>query len=189
MVGRRGPAQAAFTTPELIELGELAGADVIVDPADLDRGAEPTGHELGAQPRRCCASTQRASRRASRSGSSCGSSLSPVAILGEERVEAIELVHNRLEADASGSLRAVPTGERETLACGIVFRSVGYRGVALPGRPVRRGPRHDPRTRTAACRPPGVYVAGLDQARPERRDRHEQEGRDRDRGAAARGPA
>src|SRR3954454_20620622 len=41
MVGRRGPAQAAFTTPELIELGELAGADVIVDPAELD-GAEPT---------------------------------------------------------------------------------------------------------------------------------------------------
>ena len=41
MVGRRGPAQAAFTTPELQELGELAGADVIVDPADLE-GAEPT---------------------------------------------------------------------------------------------------------------------------------------------------
>src|SRR5207248_10798514 len=41
MVGRRGPAQASFTTPELIELGELAGAEVIVDPADLE-GAEPT---------------------------------------------------------------------------------------------------------------------------------------------------
>src|SRR4029077_14616683 len=41
MVGRRGPAQAAFTTPELHELGELAGADVIVDPADLE-GAVPT---------------------------------------------------------------------------------------------------------------------------------------------------
>src|SRR6266480_1369832 len=36
MVGRRGPAQAAFTTPELQELGELAGADIIVDPADLE---------------------------------------------------------------------------------------------------------------------------------------------------------
>ena len=35
MLGRRGPAQAAFTNPELKELGELAGADVIVDPADL----------------------------------------------------------------------------------------------------------------------------------------------------------
>src|SRR3954470_23043189 len=41
MVGRRGPAQAAFTTPELIELGELAGADIVVDPDDLD-GAEAT---------------------------------------------------------------------------------------------------------------------------------------------------
>src|SRR5689334_10227328 len=35
MLGRRGPAQAAFTPPELKELGELGGADVIVDPADL----------------------------------------------------------------------------------------------------------------------------------------------------------
>src|SRR5882672_7140325 len=35
MLGRRGPAQAAFTTPELQELGELAGADVLVDPAEL----------------------------------------------------------------------------------------------------------------------------------------------------------
>src|SRR3954471_10655175 len=41
MVGRRGPAQAAFTTPELIELGELAGADVVVDADDL-HGAEAT---------------------------------------------------------------------------------------------------------------------------------------------------
>ena len=40
MVGRRGPAQAAFTTPELIELGELAGADVVVDPEDL-KDAQP----------------------------------------------------------------------------------------------------------------------------------------------------
>ena len=37
MVGRRGPAQAAFTNPELLELGELADADVVVDPAELER--------------------------------------------------------------------------------------------------------------------------------------------------------
>ena len=42
VVGRRGPAQAAFTTPELHEMGDLAGADVVVDPADLE-GAEPQG--------------------------------------------------------------------------------------------------------------------------------------------------
>src|ERR1700751_3601502 len=40
VVGRRGPAQAAFTTPALQEMGEVAGADVIVDPAELE-GAEP----------------------------------------------------------------------------------------------------------------------------------------------------
>jgi ferredoxin--NADP+ reductase len=133
MIGRRGPAQASFTTPELIELGELAGADVIVDPADLE-GAEPTDtnsernlevlREFAARvpegkPKRLVLRFL----------------LSPAAILGDERVEAIELVHNRLEADADGALRAVPTGETETLSCGIVFRSVGYRGVALPGVP------------------------------------------------------
>src|SRR5690348_4091543 len=35
VLGRRGPAQAAFTTPELAELADLAGADVVVDPAEL----------------------------------------------------------------------------------------------------------------------------------------------------------
>ena len=37
VLGRRGPAQAAFTNPELLELGELDGADVVVDPAELER--------------------------------------------------------------------------------------------------------------------------------------------------------
>src|SRR5436309_6556912 len=36
LLGRRGPAQAAFTNPELRELGELARADVHVDPAELE---------------------------------------------------------------------------------------------------------------------------------------------------------
>jgi ferredoxin/flavodoxin---NADP+ reductase len=127
VVGRRGPAQAAFTTPELQEMGELAGADVIVDPADLE-GAEPkstnaernlavlqefAAREPEGKPRRVVFRFFE----------------SPVAILGEERVEGIELVRNELDANE----RAVPTGEHETLPCGLVFRSVGYRGVELPG--------------------------------------------------------
>jgi ferredoxin--NADP+ reductase len=60
---------------------------------------------------------------------------SPVAIVGEERVEAIELVRNRLEPDGRGSVRAVATEETEVVPCGLVFRSVGYRGVSLPGVP------------------------------------------------------
>lgn len=129
MIGRRGPAEAAFTTPELIELGELAGADVIVDPADLE-GAEPkdTNAERNLEVLREYAARapegkpKRLVLRFFRS---------PVRLVGEERLEGIELVRNTLDENA----RAVPTDETETLECGIVFRSVGYRGVALPGVP------------------------------------------------------
>jgi ferredoxin--NADP+ reductase len=60
--------------------------------------------------------------------------VSPSAILGEDRVEAIELVRNRLE-ERDGRLVATPTDERETIECGLVFRSVGYQGVPLPDLP------------------------------------------------------
>jgi ferredoxin--NADP+ reductase len=65
---------------------------------------------------------------------------SPVALHGEDRVESIELVRNHLE-ESDGKLAAVPTDERETLDCGLVFRSVGYRGIGLPDLPFdeRRG--------------------------------------------------
>jgi ferredoxin--NADP+ reductase len=65
---------------------------------------------------------------------------SPVAIHGESKVESVELVRNRLE-ERDGRLVAVPTDEHETLECGLVFRSVGYRGVGVPDVPFdeRRG--------------------------------------------------
>jgi ferredoxin/flavodoxin---NADP+ reductase len=65
---------------------------------------------------------------------------SPVAIIGDERVEAIEIVHNEL-VEEDGRIVARPTGELETIPCGLVLRSVGYQGVALPGVPFdeRRG--------------------------------------------------
>ena len=156
MVGRRGPAQAAFTTPELQELGELAGADVIVDPADLE-GAEPgdTNSERNLAVLREYAAREpqgKPTRLVLRFLAS------PVAITGDERVEGIELVRNRLETDARGTLRAVATGELESLTCGIVFRSVGYRGVALPGVPFDEETGTIPNDHGRVG--PGVYVAG-----------------------------
>jgi ferredoxin--NADP+ reductase len=127
VVGRRGPAQAAFTTPELQEMGELAGADVVVDPADLD-GAEPKS----TNAERNLAVLQTFAAREPEGKPRCvvfRFFRSPVAILGEDRVEGIELVRNELDANE----RAVATEERETLPCGLVFRSVGYHGVELPG--------------------------------------------------------
>ena len=156
MLARRGPAQAAFTTPELIELGELAGADVIVDAADLE-GAEPadTNAERNLEVLREYAARvpegkpKRLVLRFLRS---------PVALTGDGRVEAIEIVRNRLEPDERGTPRAVPTDERETIPCGIVFRSVGYRGVPLPDVPFdeNRGTIPNESGRVA----PGLYCAG-----------------------------
>ncbi len=152
VVGRRGPAQAAFTTPELQEMGALAGADVVVDSADLE-GAEPksTIAERNVSVLRELAAREpegRPRRVAFRFFES------PVAILGEERVEGIELVRNELDEND----RAVATDVRETLSCGLVFRSVGYLGVELPGVPfdARSGTIPNEGGRVA----PGVYCAG-----------------------------
>jgi ferredoxin/flavodoxin---NADP+ reductase len=152
VVGRRGPAQAAFTTPELQEMGELAGADVVVDPGDLEE-AEPKGtnaernlavlqefaaRQLEGKPRRVVFRFFH----------------SPVAILGQERVEGVELVRNELDAND----RAVATDERETLPCGLVFRSVGYRGVELPGVTFDAGTGTIPNE--GGRIEPGIYCAG-----------------------------
>jgi ferredoxin/flavodoxin---NADP+ reductase len=152
VVGRRGPAQAAFTTPELQEMGDLAGADVIVDPADLE-GADPkdTNSERNLAVLRDFAArepTGKPRRVVFRFFHS------PVAILGDERVEGVDLVCNELDANE----RAVPTDEHETISCGLVFRSVGYHGVELPGVPFDPASGTIPNERGRVS--PGVYCAG-----------------------------
>jgi ferredoxin--NADP+ reductase len=144
IVGRRGPAQASWTTQELKEMGDLAGADVVVDPAELelDRpSAASLEHDTNA--RRNMEVLHDFAERPPTGKPLTVRFLflrSPTAIRGEERVEAIELVRNRLE-ERDGRLVAVPTEERETFDCGLVFRSVGYLGVPLPDLPFeeRRG--------------------------------------------------
>jgi ferredoxin--NADP+ reductase len=138
ILARRGPAQAAFTTPELKELGELAGADVEVDPAELELDPaslaslegntnatrnlevlrEFAAREPAGKPRRVVLRFL----------------VSPVAVVGEDTVEGVEIVHNELVAEGD-RISARATDRRETIPAGIVFRSVGYRGVALPGLP------------------------------------------------------
>ncbi len=159
IVGRRGPAQAAFTTPEMQEMGELAGADVFIDPADLE-GAEPK--DTNAE-RNLAVMRELAAREAEGKPRRVVFKFfeSPVAILGDERVEGIELVRNVLDENE----RAVATDVTETLPCGLVFRSVGYRGVELPGVPFddRSGTIRNEGGRVGSemgSFAPGIYCAG-----------------------------
>jgi ferredoxin--NADP+ reductase len=144
MLGRRGPAQAAFTNPELLELGELKRCDVIVDPAEteLDPASQAWLEEHGDKTARRNVEILRDYAQREHSGKSHRIELrflrSPLEIVGEgDRgpVHGIRVVRNRIERDDRGNLRAVATGEEEIIECGLVLRSIGYRGRPLPGVP------------------------------------------------------
>lgn len=168
VLGRRGPEQAAFTDPELRELGELTDAHVIVDPADLEIASHLREANLKGTARRKVAildeyATRRPTGKPKRLVLRFLSS--PVEVLGSDRVEGVRVVHNELVRDDAGGLRARPTGVEETFEAGLVLRAIGYRGTPLPGVPFSpdRGliPHVDGRVVDEQGRPvTGVYVAG-----------------------------
>jgi ferredoxin--NADP+ reductase len=142
VVGRRGPAQAAFTNPELLELGELAEADVIVDENELERALAV--HDAAAE----ADVTSRRNVEILRSYAARPPEgkpkrivlrflLSPTALLSGENghLGALELTRNELLATPDGALRAQATEESERIEAGLVFRAIGYRGIPLPGVP------------------------------------------------------
>jgi ferredoxin--NADP+ reductase len=147
IVGRRGPAQAAFTNPELLELGELSEADVIVDPVELEHAlATPDADaEANVTSRRNVEILRDYASREPKGHAKrvvLRFLLSPTELLAgpQGRVGSVELVRNELVA-ADGRLRAQATEERESIGAGLVFRAIGYRGIPLPGVPFdeRRG--------------------------------------------------
>ena len=140
IVGRRGPAQAAFTNPELLELGEMEGVDVVVDAADLDLDAHSAAalDQAGeATPRK---NVEILRDYAARELTGAPKRIvlrffsSPVRIEGDGKVERIVLGRNELVADG-GQLRAKATGDEEALDAGLVFRAVGYKGEPVGGLP------------------------------------------------------
>jgi ferredoxin--NADP+ reductase len=148
ILGRRGPAQAAFTNPELRELGEMMDADIDVDPAEMELDALSREYlesdEADITTRKNVGIFTEFSQREPE-GKSRRIVLrflrSPVELQGDGRVERIVVARNELHRDDSGAIRPRDTGERETIECGIVFRSIGYKGIGLEGVPFdeRRG--------------------------------------------------
>ncbi len=173
LLGRRGPAQAAFTNPEIRELTEMQVADLVVRPADLELDevnadflaqAEDRVHQgnmdiLTAQiPKGEGTKPKKVRARFF---------VSPVEISGQDAVTGLKLERNRLLKDDGGTLRARGTGEYEELSdVQMVFRSIGYKGHPLKGVPFDEragiipntdGRVTDPDTRAPVAR---LYVAG-----------------------------
>lgn len=143
ILGRRGPAQAAFTNAEIKELGELPGADIVVIPGEvaLDRLSqlEVDAGEDAAVSRKVAILQEYAgaARRGKERTLTLRFLVSPAELLGDDRggVAGIRLVQNELYQTADGSLRPRPTDQFEDMSVDLVFRSVGYRGVSLPDLP------------------------------------------------------
>jgi ferredoxin--NADP+ reductase len=171
VLGRRGPAQAAFTNPELRELADLELADVIVDPADMELDAESAAAlETADGTIQRNVETLTSYSVLTPSGKPRRVVLrfltSPVAIEGTDKVQALVVERNELIAGDDGSLKARPTGVTERIETGLVLRAVGYVGKPLPGVPfddrratvLNEGGRVlDPESRKPI---PGLYAAG-----------------------------
>lgn len=174
LLGRRGPAQAAFTNPEIKELGELEDADVLVRPeeavldplsqAEVDSSKDPALRKKveilqGYSHNQPTGKTRKLYVRFL---------VSPVELIGnaEGQVVRMRLVRNVLYKTDAGTLSPKATDQFEELPVGLVFRSVGYRGVALPGVPFQdrwgvilndKGRVMDPETKQPIR---GEYVTG-----------------------------
>ena len=170
MIGRRGPAQAKFTTKELRELGELAGVDIVVGDSEADLDAfDATGEsarlaESDRHVRGNYAVIRDWAGRAPAGGArrlNVRFWLRPVEIQGGNAVEGLTLERTRL--DETGNL--VGTGELETLPVQLVLRSVGYQSVPLAGVPFDERTSTVPNAAGRVLGPdgqplPGEYVAG-----------------------------
>ena len=143
VLGRRGPAQAAFSTPEIKEFGTLADVDVIMRPEEVALDPLSEAFVDSANDRGLWRKIELIQAYAAREPIGRARRVvfrflvSPVELLddGAGAVAGVRVVRNVLKASGSGSLAAEPTDDMETIPAGLVFRSVGYRGVALPGVP------------------------------------------------------
>ncbi|WP_433462728.1 FAD-dependent oxidoreductase [Spirillospora sp. CA-128828] len=135
MIGRRGPAQAKFTTKEARELGELPNASIHVSPEDMD--LDPASAELAESDRHVRGNVKVLNAWTGEPAADRARHIdvrfwrAPAEIIGTDRVEGLRLERTRL--DDSG--RVTGTGEFETLPVGMVLRSVGYQSVPLEGVP------------------------------------------------------
>ncbi|MGQ0845751.1 MAG: FAD-dependent oxidoreductase [Sporichthyaceae bacterium] len=170
VLGRRGPAQAAYSNPELLELGHLPGVDVVVEPDGFEVD-DATEAALKAEPWSAAArKVGHAREYAANAPSGAGRrivlrySASPVEVLGTERVQGLRIARNELVPGPDGTLRARQTDRTEDLDCGLVLRSVGYRSTPLPGLPFDDATGTIPNAagRVVAGQDPlvGVYVTG-----------------------------
>jgi ferredoxin--NADP+ reductase len=142
LLGRRGPAQAAFSPKEIEEIAELPDVDVVVTPADaaLDPLSAAWLQASGARSQQRNVKFLQERAAAGPTGRKkqlhCRFLVAPVALnhdgalLRAVRVQRMDLV-----ADADGTPRPKPRDTFDDVPADLLFLAIGYRGVPVPGVP------------------------------------------------------
>ena len=169
VLGRRGPAQVAFTSAELRELGHLDGVEIRVDGDDV--ALDPLSRQWLAEAgsftaRKNVEQLHEFAARRARPGAQRRIELrflrSPVEIRGNGSVEAVDVRGNEIVRTDGGQLRARPLLEDvETIECGLVLRSVGYQAVPLPDVPFEEDAFVLPNERGRVLTPDGEPLQGV----------------------------
>jgi len=162
VLGRRGPAEAAFTTKELRELGELPDCDVIVAAEDLE-----FEHHGDPYPKAVQGNLDVLREFAERKPTGARRRIvlrflrSPVEIVGDDRVRGLVLAENELVPSDNGALRARMTGKTTMIDADLVFRAIGYQGMPVFGLPFDSARGVIPNDRGRVVDPAtGEHVAG-----------------------------
>jgi len=165
VVGRRGPAQAKFTNKELRELGELRNCSAEVAASDLKLGATCL-EELADKNSFVAAKNVEIFQSWSTPHAASGRkrivfhfSKRPVGLGGHGKLESVTLERGVLTGPAF-SQTFNGTGTFEDLRCGLLFRSIGYKGLPLNRLPfdANRGVLVHEAGRVGDS--PGLYAAG-----------------------------
>jgi ferredoxin--NADP+ reductase len=181
LLGRRGPAQAAFSPKEIAEIAELDGVDLVVDPESvivdpvtakwLESGDAPK-----AAPKNLNFLTE-----ASKTGAGdqerkvhCQSLVSPVELLGENgKLVGVRLQRNELYESKDGTPRPRALDSYAEESVQMVFKAIGYRGIEIPGVPFHQSwgiiPNKDGRVVASADDDtvvPNQYVVGWSKRGP-----------------------
>jgi ferredoxin--NADP+ reductase len=169
LIGRRGPVQAAFTPQELKELGALEDCEFVLEDPSLEINSESQAEldlPKASQARKLIKILTEFSQRPATAKSRrlvLHLLKSPTELVGDGRVNEVVLERNTLIGEP-GKQKSRGTGETENLACGVLFRSVGYRGTPIPGVPFHDQwgiiPNEDGRVVDDGKPVPGLYAAG-----------------------------
>jgi ferredoxin--NADP+ reductase len=133
IVGRRGPEHAAFTSPEIRELPKLENTDVLIAQSEIESAKERVAEKLEGNKElrnnlEAMLEVSQTSAKNHERKLAINFLLTPLEIIGSEKVEAIRFSRNEVIND-----KVSATSKFVELPCDLVITAIGYQVLPIPG--------------------------------------------------------